>query len=98
MSQPPSTMLANMKNNIFPLTYNSYESFTLGYTVQFQTLSMTFESLSDIITLHNKVYWGASALQTSNGSWRQGIKGKYLAQSMSHCYGILIIEYVFESH
>ena len=39
-----------------------------------------------------------SHLTTSNGSWRQGIKGKCPAQFISHCYGISFIEYVFESH
>ena len=32
-------------------------------------------------------------LVTCNGSWRQGIKSKFPAQFMSHCYGILFIEY-----
>ena len=37
-------------------------------------------------------------IKTSNGSWRQGIKGECPAQLMSHCHGISFIEYVFESH
>ena len=37
-------------------------------------------------------------INTSNGSWCQGIKGKCPAQFMSHCCGILFVEYVFESH
>ena len=37
-------------------------------------------------------------INTSNGSWCQGIMGKCPAQFMSHCYGISFVEYVFESH